>query len=273
MHPVLFQLGPITVYSYGVLAATAFLLALWYAYRQAPRAGLDPREIWNFGIYGIIVALVASKLWLIFSDWHYYVTNPREIFSVATIQSAGVYYGGVVGGLLWVVLYTYFKKMPALAVLDVCAAAIALGHGIARLGCFAAGCCYGKPTTLPWGVTFTSPVAERIAGTPLHVLLQPTQLYEAGAEFINFLLLIWLGTRQRFSGQLIGAYFILYGIERGTIEFFRGDPGRTLMFHDTVSLMQFVSLGLILAGGFLWWRGLRGAAPLEPAAPIAVRSA
>ena len=72
---------------------------------------------------------------------------------------------------------------------------------------------------------------------------------------------------------LIGAYFILYGIERGMIEFFRGDPGRTLMFHDTVSLMQFVSLGLIVAGGFLWWRGLRGAAPIEPAAPVAVRSA
>ena len=168
MHPVLFQLGPITVYSYGVLAATGFLLSLWYAHRQAPRAGLDPREVWNLVIYGIIVALVASKLWLIFSDWHYYVTNPREIFSVATIQSAGVYYGGVVGGLIWVVLFTYFKKMPALAVLDVCAAAIALGHGVARLGCFAAGCCYGKPTSLPWGVTFTNPVAERIAGTPLH---------------------------------------------------------------------------------------------------------
>jgi prolipoprotein diacylglyceryltransferase len=78
---------------------------------------------------------------------------------------------------------------------------------------------------------------------------------------------VWLGTRQRFSGQLIGAYFFLYGLERGSIEFLRDDPGRTLMFHDSVSLMQLVSVGLVLAGAFLWWRGLRGEAPIsrEPA--------
>jgi phosphatidylglycerol:prolipoprotein diacylglycerol transferase len=155
--------------------------------------------------------------------------------------------------------------MPLLAVLDVVAAPVALGHAIGRMGCFVAGCCYGKPTSLPWGVTFTSPVAERIAGTPLHVSLHPTQLYEAGAEFLNLLLLIWLGSRQRFTGQLIGAYFILYGIERGTIEFFRGDPGRTMMFHDAVSMMQIVSVGLIVAGAGLWWRGLRHAGSIAPA--------
>jgi phosphatidylglycerol:prolipoprotein diacylglycerol transferase len=103
-------------------------------------------------------------------------------------------------------------------------------------------------------------VAVQIAGTPLHVSLHPTQLYEAGAEFLNFLLLLLLGTRPRLRGQMIGAYFILYGIERGVIEFFRGDAGRTLMFHDTVSLMQLASAGLILGGGLLWWRGLRGSA-------------
>ncbi|MGA3295384.1 MAG: prolipoprotein diacylglyceryl transferase [Candidatus Acidiferrales bacterium] len=266
MHPVLFQLGPVTVYTYGVLAAAGFLLGLWWAYRQAPRAGLDPRKVWNLGVYGILVALVSSKLWLVFSAWDYYAANPREIFSIETFQSAGTFYGGIVGGILWVVLYTHFQKMPFLRVLDVAAAPVALGHSIGRVGCFVAGCCYGKPTSLPWGVTFTSPIAERIAGTPLNVSLHPTQLYEAGAEFLNFLLLIWLGSRQRFAGQLIGAYFILYGIERGAIEFLRADPGRTMMFHDSFSLMQLVSVGLILAGAFLWWRGLRGAAPVPPEA-------
>lgn len=273
MHPVLFQLGSFPIYTYGVLIAVGFLLALRWAYRRAPRAGLDPNKVWNLGIYGILVALLGSKLWLILTAWDYFAANPRDIFSIATFQSAGVFYGGVLAGILWVVLYTRFQKMPLLGVLDLTAAPIALGHAIGRLGCFAAGCCYGIPTSLPWGVTFTSPVAEDIAGTPLRVPLHPTQLYESAAEFLNVLLLVWLGARQRFAGQLIGAYFILYGLERGAIEFLRGDPGRTLMFHDRVSLMQFVSLGLIVAGGLLWWRGPRGTAPIPPAAPVTAASA
>jgi phosphatidylglycerol:prolipoprotein diacylglycerol transferase len=273
MYPVLFHIGSFPIYTYGVLTVVGFLLALRWAYRQAPRAGLDPSKVWNLGIYGILVALLGSKVWLIFTEWRYFTAHPGEIFSIATFQSAGVFYGGVLAGILWVVLYTHFQKMPLLGVLDLTAAPIALGHAIGRLGCFAAGCCYGKPTSLPWGVTFTSPLAGKIAGTPLHVSLHPTQLYESGFEFLNVLLLVWLGTRQHFSGQLIGAYFIFYGIERGTIEFFRGDPGRTLMFHDTVSLMQFVSVGLIVSGGFLWWRGLRGSAPIPPATPVTLGSA
>lgn len=273
MHPILFTLGPFTVYTYGVLVAAGFVAGLWYAHSQAARAGINPRKIWNLGVYGILVALAVSKLWLIFSDLHFYLAYPRAIFSSATIQSGGVFYGGVIGGLVWVLLYTHFEKMPFLGVLDVSAGGVALGHAIGRLGCFAAGCCYGKPTSMPWGIAFTSPVAARLSGTPLHVALHPTELYESAAEFLNFLLLIWLGKRQRFSGQLIGAYFVLYGFERGVIEFFRGDPGRTLMFHDSVSLMQFVSVGLIFIGAFLWWRGLRREPSLEPSAPGAVSTA
>jgi phosphatidylglycerol:prolipoprotein diacylglycerol transferase len=150
--------------------------------------------------------------------------------------------------------------------MDLVAPSIAIGHGIGRLGCFFAGCCYGKPTALDWGVTFTSPLAGKISGTPLGVALHPTQLYEAGAEFLNFAILVWLGTKRRLTGQIIGAYFVLYGIERGTIEFFRGDPGRTLLFGDRVSLMQIVSLVLILLGVYLWFRG-QGEA-IAPAKPI-----
>lgn len=273
MHPVLFKIGSVTIYTYGVLAAAGFLVGLWLAYRQAPRAGLNPHGVWSLGVYGILAALLMSKMWLIFSAWDYYIAHPSEIFSMATFQSAGTFYGGVLGGIIWVVLYTRFQKMALLAVLDVLAAPIALGHAIGRIGCFVAGCCYGKPTSLPWGVTFTSPIAETIAGTPLRVSLHPTQLYEAGAEFLNFFLLIWLGARRRFTGQLIGAYFVLYGSERGAIEFLRGDPGRTMMFHNSVSLMQIVSAGLIIAGASLWWRGLRRADSIARApAPRAMAS-
>ena len=111
---------------------------------------------------------------------------------------------------------------------------------------------------------FKNPMAEQLAGTPLGVHLHPTQLYEASLEFLNFLFLMWLGKRQRFVGEIFGAYLMLYGTERGIIEFFRGDPGRTMMFHDSISLMQITSLVLILTGAFLWWRGLQGKAPIQP---------
>lgn len=271
MHPVLFQFGPFAVYTYGVLVAAGFLVGLFYAYYHAPQAGLDKQKIWNLAIYGILIGLAVSKIWLVASAWDYYLANPGQIFSIETFESGGTFYGGVLGGAVWVLLYAHYQKMPLLPVLDLCAAPVALGHAIGRIGCFAAGCCYGRPTTLPWGVTFTSPVAEKVAGTPLNVPLHPTQLYEAAGEFANCVALIWLGsprrTGARFGGQLVGTYFILYGIERGAIEFLRDDPGRTMMFHDSVSLMQLVSVGLVLAGAFLWWRGLRGEAPIprEPA--------
>jgi phosphatidylglycerol:prolipoprotein diacylglycerol transferase len=267
MHPILFQFGPFTIYTYGVLVATGFMAALWYSYRRAPRLGLDPNRVWNLIIYGVLVALAVSKIWLIFGSWDYYSANPREIFSMATFQAAGVFYGGMLGAILWLVLYTHFRKISFLAVLDLIAAPVALGHAIGRLGCFAAGCCYGKPTELSWGVTFTNPIASKISGTPLDVSLHPTQLYESAAEFLNFGLLVWLGAKPRLRGQIAGAYFFLYGMERGSIEFFRGDPGRTMMFHDRVSVMQIVSVVLIAVGAYLWLRGHRAAAPIPPATP------
>jgi phosphatidylglycerol---prolipoprotein diacylglyceryl transferase len=264
MHPILFQLGPFTIYTYGVLVAAGVLLALWIARRQAPRAGLDPHKVWNLGIYGVLGALVGAKLWFVLSEWDYFAAHPREILSFATLQSGGTFYGGFVGGLLTLFLYAYLNRMPVVPTMDTFAAVIPLGHAIGRVGCFMAGCCYGKPTSAIWGVIFTSDEAERVAGTPLHTPLHPTQLYEAAANFLIFLFLVWLGKRQRFTGELAGAYLILYGIARGTIEFFRGDPGRTMMFHGAMSLMQITSVALILAGALLWWRGVHGARPISP---------
>ncbi|HKV48820.1 MAG TPA: prolipoprotein diacylglyceryl transferase [Candidatus Acidoferrales bacterium] len=257
MHPILFQSGAFTIYMYGVLVAIGVFIGVWLAARDAPRVGLPPVKIWNLCIYGIIVALVASKLWLILSDWHFYAASPAEIFSSATLESGGTFYGGVIGGILWTILYTRREKLPLLSTFDVCAAPLAIGHGLGRVGCFMAGCCFGKPTSLPWGVTFTSQVAARLSGTPLNVPLHPTQLYEAAAEFLNFLFLYFVGRRWRTPGQSIGAYLILYGTERGLFEFLRADPGRTPLFNGAVSLMQIVSLAMICAGIALWSRALR----------------
>jgi phosphatidylglycerol:prolipoprotein diacylglycerol transferase len=262
VHPILIHAGVFTVYSYGVLVATGVLLSLWYARVQAPRAGIDPDQVWNLGIYMVLSAIVIAKVWYVLSDLGYYRDHPGDIFGWSTLQSGGTFYGGVVGAVGFALVYMWVQKIPALPLFDTYAFALPLGHSIGRVGCFMAGCCYGKPTTLPWGVTFTSEAAERLVGTPLDIPLHPTQLYEATVELLNFLILIWLGRRQTFRGQIIGTYLLLYGVERGTIEFFRGDPGRTMMFHNSVSLMQLVSVALICTGTALWWRGLSNRAPL-----------
>src|SRR5579884_4163157 len=128
MHPVLFHFGSLTVYTYGVLVATGVIVGLFTARWQARRIGLDPDQIWNLGIYMVLVALAGSKLWMLLSDWSYYVQNPREIFSFATLQSGGVFYGGMVGGLLFVILYVLWQKLRFLAVADAFSAPLALGH-------------------------------------------------------------------------------------------------------------------------------------------------
>jgi phosphatidylglycerol:prolipoprotein diacylglycerol transferase len=253
MHPILFQRGPITIYTYGVLVATGVLLALWYSRRQAPRFGLDPDRVWNIGIYGVLSGLIVAKLWLISLYAGYYWQHPREIFALSTLQSGGTFYGGILGAIAVLFIYTHFAKVPLLPLMDTFAVGLPLGHAIGRLGCFFAGCCYGKPTWLPWGVTFTNPAAAELVGVPLH----PTQLYESFAEGVNFLLLYFLSRQRRFPGQIIGAYLMLYGAERGSIEFVRGDPDRTMMFHGAFSLMQVVSVVMLFAGAWLWYRGVK----------------
>jgi len=271
MHPVLFQIGSVTVHSYGVLVAAGVLLGLWLARRQAAAAhssgagpagasgaGLDPDRVWNLGIYMVLAALVGAKLWYVASYWSYYRANPREIFTLSTLQSAGVFYGGLVTAIVVAVLYARHAKLRFLPLADVYAAPLALGHAVGRLGCFFAGCCWGKPTSVAWAVAFTDSYAAQVVGVPLGVPLHPTQLYEAAAEFVNFGILIWLGRGPRAVGQLFAAYAMLYGVTRGLTEFFRGDPGRTMLFGGAVSLMQLVSVALIGLGAWLWWRAQPG---------------
>ena len=267
MFPVLLRLGPVTIHTYGTLLAFGILLALWLAQRRAPAAGLDPDRVWNLGVYMVLTALAGAKVWLIFADWAYYRQNPGDIFSWSTIQAGGVWYGGLLTAATVLVIYAWRQKLSFARLGDVYAAPLALGHGIGRLGCFAAGCCYGKPTSLPWGVAFTSEYAHQLVGTPLGVHLHPTQLYEAAAEFINVFILVRLGVGKRPPGQVIGAYAFLYGLARGTVEFFRGDPGRTPLAGGAFSLMQAASVGLMLLGAWLWFRPRFGVARPAPSAP------
>jgi phosphatidylglycerol:prolipoprotein diacylglycerol transferase len=242
-------LGSITIYTYGVLLAAAYLLGLKLAMVRAKARGLDQTRVLDLGIYIIISALVGAKLLLLFTDFRTYTANPRELLSLA--RSGGVFYGGLILAVIVALLYIRRIGLPLWTTCDVFAPGIALGHVVGRLGCLFAGCCYGKPTTVPWAITFTDPFAAANVGTPLNVPLHPTQLYEAGAEGLILLLLLATESRgRRFPGRTFWMYMLLYAVSRYIIEIYRGDPGRGTVFMFSTS--QFISLILApLAIGML----------------------
>ena len=266
MFPQLFHIGGFAVPTYGILVATGVLLGLWISVRNSARQGIKPENAWDFGIAVVLAGILGSKILYILVDWKIYAEHPKEIFSLSTLQAGGVFSGGLIGA--FIVAWWFLRKynMPALATCDAFAPGLALGHAVGRIGCFSAGCCYGKPTTHFWGITFTNPLANANAGTPLNVPLEPTQLIESAAELIIFGILAWMFARKKFDGQVFGAYLFLYGIARFLIEFLRDDPGRGgPYFGGALSGTQLISIGLVLAGGIIWY--------LRPAPKVIVATA
>jgi phosphatidylglycerol:prolipoprotein diacylglycerol transferase len=240
MYPQLFELGPITVYTYGVLLAAAYLLGLKLAMVRAKARGLDSNRVLDLGIYIIISALIGAKLLLLVTDFRTFTSNPRELLTLA--RSGGVFYGGLILAVVVALIYIRRIGLPLWTTCDVFAPGIAIGHVVGRFGCLFAGCCFGKPTTLPWGITFTNTFAATNVGTPLNVPLHPTQLYEAGAEALILLLLLKTEPKGRyFPGRTFWLYMLLYAISRFIIEFFRGDERGTVGMFST---SQFISLVL-----------------------------
>jgi phosphatidylglycerol:prolipoprotein diacylglycerol transferase len=270
VYPELFSIGPITVYSYGVLLAVSYLLGLRLAMWRAKQWGLDSNRVLDLGIYIIIAALIGAKLLLLVVDFDQFRQSPAELLSLA--RSGGVFYGGLILAVLVAFWYIARHRMPFWTTCDVFAPGIALGHVTGRLGCFAAGCCYGRATTLPWGITFHNPLAAANVGTPLGVPLHPTQLYEAGAELLILLLLIATERRGRpFPGRTFWAYMFLYGVSRFIIEFYRGDPRGTVGMFST---SQFLSLVIVpLSIVMLVVLGRRAAGPSPQASARRARAA
>ena len=254
MHPILFHVGPIPIYSYSTLVALGGLIGLWYCSKSSADSGLDSTQIWDLGIYMMFAGIITSKIWLLVSLWLYMPEHRGRAFDLMTLQSGGTYYGGIVGATVTLFIYASTRKVPFLALGDVFATGLPLGHAIGRLGCFLAGCCYGKPTSLPWGIAFESNAAHELIGTPLHSTLHPTQLYEAIAEFLIFLLIRNIAKRQFSRGCILGIYMASYGITRFTLESLRGDYGRGMIFNNSASVIQVMSLGMAVMGCILLLR-------------------
>jgi phosphatidylglycerol:prolipoprotein diacylglycerol transferase len=250
MFPKVISIGAFFLPAYGLLVAAGFLVGLWITARLASRAGLNPQTVTDLGVYVALAGLVGAKLLMMAYDFSYYVEHPGEIFTFATLQAGGVFYGGLIAALLVAIWYVRSNKLEFLPVADAFAPGIAAGHALGRLGCLAAGCCWGIQCDRPWAITFRDPEAHRLVGVPLGVPLHPTQLYEAFAELATFGILYRQLAKSHAPGKIIGLYLIFYPSARFVIEFFRAHD-QPNPFAWKLSTAQWITLALIGVGSWL----------------------
>lgn len=224
MHPILLKIGSFELASYGVMTALGYAAASWYLVRRLQAVKLDKDTFWNIIFIAFLGALIGSKLLYIILSWPLlgdtFTAKIANIFH--NFRYGFVFFGGMI--LSVASLYAYLKKkhLPILPTADFLITALPLGHALGRIGCFLAGCCYGKPTTLPWGVVFTNPdtlVPVQLQGVPLH----PTQLYETACNLLLFFYLHKAYQKKHTAGSILIRYIIGYSAIRFVIEFFRGD--------------------------------------------------
>jgi len=271
MFPEVFHIGGFFLPTYGLLVAIAFLTALWITSRLAIQSGLDQESVLNLGIYCALAGIVGAKVLMIVLD-PAIRDNWREIFSLSTLQAAGIFYGGFVAALAMAIFYVRRRYLPLLKTMDAFAPGLAVGHAIGRLGCFSAGCCWGLPTRLPWAVTFTNPRANQLVGVPLGKPLHPTQLYESLGELIIFAVLYCRFVRPHREGSIISLYFVLYGTLRFLVEFVRFHDQQSNPLTGPFSTEQWISLALV-AVGFGYWLFARNRRAINKTASPAATNA
>ncbi len=245
MHPILFQLGPIALYSYGLMVAIGYLVAVALAAQRARRVGIDPTRIQTLSWVVLLMGLIGARAAYVFLYWDLFRFHPVEVIRLD--HGGLVFYGGLLGGIGGGLWYVRRSGLPLWPTVDLMIPPLVLGHALGRIGCFLNGCCYGKPTALPWGVPFLDGVVRH-----------PTQWYESAALI---LLLGWLKIVERRNpkpGTVALTYGLLYGSWRFFVEFLRGD-NPTVAWGLTV--FQWVSVGLIVGCGWVLVRRLKSGTP------------
>lgn len=241
MRAILFELGPIRVHGYGLMIAIGVFLAFVIAERRAPKKGLDADSIWSLGIWCAIGGFLGAKLLYVITEW-------KSLFAgsltLKDILYGFVVYGGIIGGIFAGYMYCRVKKMKFLKYFDIVMPSIALAQGFGRIGCFLAGCCYGRRTDAWYGMEFNHSVYHNMIG----VKVIPTQLIMSVANFAHFFLLIFIANKVYKAGKdgvVAGCYLLFYSIGRFLIEFLRDDPRGGV---GGLSTSQFISLFIFAAG-------------------------
>lgn len=249
MYPVLFEIGTVKIYSYGVFIALGAIAGVWYmAVSGKKELGLTFDQANNLFLLIFVAAIVGGKLFLFFEDPSAYIRHPMKLLG----GRGFVFYGSFLLAIPTMLWFFRKNKLNSYRMLDVMAVTTCLVHMFGRIGCFMAGCCHGIPTDSIFGVTYTDPVCS---ADPLNTPLHPTQLYEAGFIALVMFYLLYLRDRKKFNGQLFLTYLLLYGVGRFMLEYLRGDLARGFIIEDFLSHSQFIALVIIaiVAAVYVRW--------------------
>ncbi len=242
MKPILFEIFGIKIYGYGTMIAIGIIFAIILLSKRSKVRGYDQDAIWNMSMLTVILGVLGGKILYIITEFEYVLANPLSI--VKDFGSGFVIYGGIIGGILGIIVYCKRKKWNILRVLDLVIPSVPLAQGFGRIGCFLAGCCYGKETSLPIGVVFKDSWFAP-SGTALH----PTQLYSSAFDFALAMFLLWYDKKEREDGKLFSMYVIIYSVGRFIVEFLRNDPRGNI---GILSTSQFIAIFTFIIGIILY---------------------
>ena len=236
MYNDILTIGPVTIHGYGLMIGLGVMAALLLGDYRAKKFGLNGDHIYGMTFSAVILGFVAARILFIITEWENFLQNPMQYLAGAGF----VVYGGIIGGALTIYGFCKIKKIDMLSYLDLMIPSVALAQGFGRIGCFLAGCCYGKETDSFLGVVFTN---SDFAPNGVKVL--PTQLFMAGGDLIIMAILLWYATKRPMRGRISALYLILYSIGRFAIEFLRNDDRGTV---GALSTSQFIAIFTLLAG-------------------------
>jgi len=236
MYNELFTIGPVTIYGYGLMIGIGVVLALFLGEHRAKKQDMDSNFIYGLTISTVVFGFLCARILYIITEWKDFLKDPVSFLT----GSGFVVFGGILGGVLWINLYCKWKKKDVLSYIDLMIPSVALAQGFGRIGCFLAGCCYGKETDSIFGIVF-----HNSAYAPNGVKLIPTQLIMAAGDFIILAVLLWFAKKTTVKGQVGALYLILYSIGRFLVEFLRNDErGAVAMF----STSQFIGIFTAVVG-------------------------
>ncbi len=248
MYPLLFSYGFFKIHTYGLMIVIGFLIGLYLIHKEGKKRGLNADRIVDVSFWGLGLGLLGGRIVYILTRWDYFSSHLIEVFYFW--EGGLVFYGGFIGGFIAFYIFTKKYKLPFLETVDIAVPSLAIAHFFGRLGCFSAGCCFGRPVlgSLPWAVTFHNPLSLAPQGIPLH----PTQLYDALNALIIFAVLMFMRPRKKFVGEQLCIYMILYSIGRSIVEVYRGDSIRGFVIDPYLSTSQFISIFIFVTAVVLW---------------------
>lgn len=231
MKMELFSIGPVTVHGYGMMIAVGILCCIALGVYRAKRYNMDPDAIMDIALYGVIGGFLGAKLLYVIVEFPTFLKDPMSVLG----SEGFVVYGGIITGVLVAILYCRKKKLVFLEYFDLAAPSISLAQGFGRIGCFLAGCCYGRETDSFLGVVFPEGCMA-----PAGVKLLPTQLLSSAGDFLITAILLWYYKRNNKTGNVGALYMLLYGVGRFLIEFLRSDDRGGIGMFSTSQWISFV---------------------------------